>query len=29
MSSADFGKLVKRDTGLWRDIVRQANISID
>lgn len=29
MSSADFGALVKRDTGLWREIVRQANISID
>ncbi len=29
MSSAEFGALVKRDTGLWRDIVRQANISID
>ena len=29
MSSAEFSGLVKRDTELWRNIVRQANISID
>ncbi len=29
MSSADFTGLVKRDTALWRGIVRQANISLD
>lgn len=29
ISSAEFTRLVKRDTELWRGVVRQANISLD